>query len=92
MEKTILVSLLGIVLSAVLMPTLAFAPHSSPFSSVASFQSKAAILDNIPSHNVTVVDINIAYKQIGRPDGKQLFSSQELVQLWICGTLCCWRS
>jgi pimeloyl-ACP methyl ester carboxylesterase len=72
MEKTILVSLLGIVLSAVLMPTLAFASPSSPFSSVASFQSKAAILDNMPSHNVTVGDINIAYKQIGRSDAKPI--------------------
>ena len=41
---------------------------SSPFS---SFQSRAAILDSIP-HNVTVGDINIAYKQIGRPDAKPI--------------------
>jgi pimeloyl-ACP methyl ester carboxylesterase len=47
-------------------------PSSSPFSSVASFQSKAAILDNMPSHNVTVGDINIAYKQMGRPDAKPI--------------------
>jgi pimeloyl-ACP methyl ester carboxylesterase len=43
----------------------------SPFSS-SSFQSKAAILDNMPSHNVTVDDINIAYKQIGKPDAKPI--------------------
>jgi len=42
---------------------------SSPSS---SFQSKAAILDNIPSHNVTVGDIDIAYKQIDRPDAKPI--------------------
>jgi pimeloyl-ACP methyl ester carboxylesterase len=42
---------------------------SSPLS---SFQSKAAILDNMPSHNVTVGDINIAYKQIGKPDSKPI--------------------
>jgi hypothetical protein len=44
-------------------------PSSSPFS---SFQSKAALLDNMPSHNVTVGDIDIAYKQIGRPDAKPI--------------------
>jgi hypothetical protein len=26
----------------------------------------------MPSHNVTVGDINIAYKQIGRPDAKPI--------------------
>ena len=45
---------------------------SNPFSSTSSFQSKASILDNMPSHNVTVGDINIAYKQIGRPDAKPI--------------------
>jgi pimeloyl-ACP methyl ester carboxylesterase len=44
-------------------------PSASPFS---SFQSKAAFLDNMPSHNVTVGDIDIAYKQIGRPDAKPI--------------------
>ena len=44
-------------------------PSSSPFS---SFQSKTAFLDNMPSHNVTVGDIDIAYKQIGRPDAKPI--------------------
>ncbi len=29
-------------------------------SRISSFQSKAAILDNMPSHSVTVGDINIA--------------------------------
>lgn len=47
-------------------------PSSSPFSSFSSFQSKAAFLDNMPSHNVTVGDIDIAYKQIGRPDAKPI--------------------
>jgi pimeloyl-ACP methyl ester carboxylesterase len=39
---------------------------------LSSFQSKAAILDNMASHNVTVGDINIAYKQIGKPDSKPI--------------------
>ena len=47
-------------------------PYSSHFSSFLSFQSKAAFLDNMPSHNVTVGDIDIAYKQIGRPDAKPI--------------------
>lgn len=34
---------------------------SNPFSSASSFQSKASILDNMPSHNVTVDDITVAY-------------------------------
>jgi pimeloyl-ACP methyl ester carboxylesterase len=42
---------------------------SSPFS---SFQSKAAILDNMPSRNVTVGDINIAFKQIGKADARPI--------------------
>ena len=48
---------------------ISYASSSSPLS---SFQSKAAILDNMPSHNVTVSDINIAYKQIGKPDTKPI--------------------
>jgi pimeloyl-ACP methyl ester carboxylesterase len=45
---------------------------TSSSSLFSSFQSKAAILDNMPSHNVTVGDIDIAYKQIGRPDAKPI--------------------
>jgi pimeloyl-ACP methyl ester carboxylesterase len=45
---------------------------SNNFSSTSSFQSKASILDNMPSQNITVGDINIAYKQIGRPDAKPI--------------------
>ncbi len=45
---------------------------NNPFPSASSFQSKAAILDNMPSHNVTVDDINIAYKQMGYADGKPI--------------------
>jgi pimeloyl-ACP methyl ester carboxylesterase len=37
---------------------------SSPQSS--SFQSQAAIIDNMPSQTVTVGDIDIAYKQVGK--------------------------
>lgn len=46
-----------------------------PFSSITattSFQSKASILDDMPSNNVTVGDINIAYKQLGRQDAKPI--------------------
>jgi hypothetical protein len=45
---------------------------TSSSSLFSSFQSKAAILDNMPSHNVTVGDINIAYKQIGKADAKPI--------------------
>jgi pimeloyl-ACP methyl ester carboxylesterase len=45
---------------------------SNPFSSNSSFQSKASILENMPSHNVTVGDIDIAYKQIGKPNAKPI--------------------
>lgn len=45
---------------------------NNTFSSTSSFQSKAAILDNMPSHNVTVGDIDIAYKQIGKPNAKPI--------------------
>jgi hypothetical protein len=41
-------------------------------SSSSSFQSKAAIIDNMPSQNVTVGDIDIAYKQIGKADAKPI--------------------
>jgi pimeloyl-ACP methyl ester carboxylesterase len=44
---------------------------SNPFSS-SSFQSKASILDNMPSQNITVGDINIAYKQIGKAGAKPI--------------------
>jgi pimeloyl-ACP methyl ester carboxylesterase len=45
---------------------------SNPFSSASSFQSKASILDNLPSQNITVGDISITYKQIGKADGKPI--------------------
>ena len=44
---------------------------SQPFSTT-SFRSKASILDNMPSQNVTVGDISIAYKQIGKADAKPI--------------------
>jgi pimeloyl-ACP methyl ester carboxylesterase len=56
----------------------------SPFSS-SSFQSKAAILDNMLSHNVTVGDINIAYKQIGKPDAKPIIlitGASATMEMW----------
>jgi pimeloyl-ACP methyl ester carboxylesterase len=42
---------------------------SSPSS---SFQSKAAMIDNIPFQKVTVGDINIAYKQLGKSNAKPI--------------------
>jgi pimeloyl-ACP methyl ester carboxylesterase len=45
---------------------------SNPFSSTSSFQSKASILDNMPSQNITIGDIDIAYKQIGEADAKPI--------------------
>src|SRR5919198_559731 len=62
MEKAILVLLLGILLGAVLMPTLVFTSPSSPSS---PFQSKVAMINKIPSQKVTVGDIDMAYKQLG---------------------------
>jgi pimeloyl-ACP methyl ester carboxylesterase len=56
-----------------------------PFPSSSSFQSKAAILDNMSSHNVTVGDINIAYKQIGKPDAKPIImitGSSATMDMW----------
>ena len=37
-----------------------------------SFQSKAAIIDNMPSQKVTVGDIDIAYKQLGESNAKPI--------------------
>jgi pimeloyl-ACP methyl ester carboxylesterase len=45
---------------------------SNTFSSTSSFQSKASILDNMPSQNITVGDISIAYKQIGKAGAKPI--------------------
>lgn len=45
---------------------------NNTFSSTSSFQSKASILDNMPSQNITVGDISIAYKQIGKADAKPI--------------------
>jgi pimeloyl-ACP methyl ester carboxylesterase len=45
---------------------------SNPFTATSSFKLKASILDNMPSHNVTVGDINIAYKQLGNAEGKPI--------------------
>ena len=45
---------------------------NNTFSSTSSFQSKASILDNMPSQNITVGDISIAYKQIGKAGAKPI--------------------
>ena len=44
---------------------------SNTFSST-SFQSKASILDNMPSQHIKVGDIRIAYKQIGKAHAKPI--------------------
>lgn len=51
------------------MPTFAFAPSSPPSS---SFQSKVAMINKIPSQKVTVGDINMAYKQLGKSNAKPI--------------------
>jgi pimeloyl-ACP methyl ester carboxylesterase len=69
MEEAILVLLLGILLCAVVMPTLAFA---SPSSSSSSFQSKAAVIYDTPTQQVRVGDIVIAYKHLGKNNAKPI--------------------
>ena len=44
---------------------------SNTFSST-SYQSKASILDNMPSQHIKVGDISIAYKQIGKANAKPI--------------------
>ncbi|HEY7081338.1 MAG TPA: alpha/beta hydrolase [Nitrososphaeraceae archaeon] len=67
MKKATLVLLLGILLGVILKPTLAFA--SPPPS---SFQSEVAMINKIPFQKVTVGDINIAYKQLGKSNAKSI--------------------
>jgi pimeloyl-ACP methyl ester carboxylesterase len=45
---------------------------SQSSSTSSSFQSKAAMIDKIPSQKVTVGDINIAYKQLGKSNAKPI--------------------
>jgi pimeloyl-ACP methyl ester carboxylesterase len=52
------------------MPTLAFAFSSPP--PAPSFQSKVALINKIPLQKVTVGDINIAYKQLGKSNTKPI--------------------
>jgi hypothetical protein len=46
--------------------------NTSSSSHSSSFQSQAAIIDNMPSQKVTVGDINIAYKQLGKSNAKPI--------------------
>jgi pimeloyl-ACP methyl ester carboxylesterase len=81
-NQTILSSIMVILCFSILLNNNGFSTFSvyssltrdisNTLSSTSSFQSKASILDNMPSHNVTVGDINIAYKQIGKPDAKPI--------------------
>jgi hypothetical protein len=41
-------------------------------STTSSFQSKARIVDNMPSQKVTIGDITIAYKQLGESGAKPI--------------------
>jgi pimeloyl-ACP methyl ester carboxylesterase len=50
-------------------PSFSPSSQSSPSS---SFQSKVAMINKIPSQKVTVGDIDIAYKQLGKSDGKPI--------------------
>ena len=70
-KANIAVLLLGNLLGAILMPTLAFAASPSPSLSP-SFQSKVAMINKIPFQKVTVGDINIAYKQLGKSNAKPI--------------------
>jgi pimeloyl-ACP methyl ester carboxylesterase len=45
---------------------------SSSLSPPSSFQSKVAMINKIPSQRVTVGDINIAYKQLGKSNTKPI--------------------
>jgi ABC-type polysaccharide/polyol phosphate export permease len=45
---------------------------SSVSSSPSSFQSKADMIDNIPTQKVIVGDINMAYKQLGKSNAKPI--------------------
>ena len=54
-----------------------FAPYSQAQdtnnpSTTSSFQSKARIVDNMPSQKVTIGDITIAYKQLGESGVKPI--------------------
>ena len=46
--------------------------NSTSFPSSSSFQSKVAMIDNMPSQKVTVGDIDIAYKQVGRGNARPI--------------------
>src|SRR5918994_15538 len=70
-------------LTAVMLFSIIFSEHSflSSYSQVqdtnspsatASFQSKASILDNMPSQKVTIGNIEIAYKQLGESGAKPI--------------------
>ena len=45
-------------------------------STTSSFQSKARIIDNMPSQKVTIGDIKIAYKQLGESGAKPIINNR----------------
>ena len=72
-----------ILLSALMLFSMMFSAHTcfpsysqaqdtnNP-STTSSFQSKARIVDNMPSQKVTIGDITIAYKQLGESGAKPI--------------------
>ena len=72
-----------IFLSALMLLSMMFSAHTcyasysqaqntnNP-STTSSFQSKARIVDNMPSQKVTIGDITIAYKQLGESGAKPI--------------------
>src|SRR5918994_1055666 len=67
------VMLFSIMFSAhILLPSYSQAQDTNSPSATSSFQSKASILDNMPSQKDTIGDIEIAYKQLGERDDKPI--------------------
>lgn len=53
-------------------PSYSQAQDTNNLSTTSSFQSKARIVDNMPSQKVTIGDITIAYKQLGESGAKPI--------------------
>ena len=67
------VMLFSIMFSAhIFLPSYSQAQDTNSPSATASFQSKASILDNMPSQKVTIGNIEIAYKQLGESGAKPI--------------------
>jgi pimeloyl-ACP methyl ester carboxylesterase len=53
-------------------PSYSHAEDANNTSTTSSLQSKARIIDNMPSRKVTIGDIKIAYKQLGESGAKPI--------------------